>query len=121
MQPDIAIYCNVNTFGPVRRFARDIVQIVDLCGPVHFEELMIVPSQGEIGATLDGERLKALCLRLVERLRAIDYIVTVSERQKYFWLGYCSMAGFLFPELKALVCPFCVDAEPPKRKLSVKH
>lgn len=116
LQPEIAIHCNVNTFKTIRRFARDIIHIVDLNGPVHFEELMMLnPSKGG-GIDIDGNRIELQCRQLVEKLRQIDYVLTVSERQKYFWLAYCSLAGFNFSELNAPICPFCFEAAPAERK-----
>ncbi|MCW5981533.1 MAG: glycosyltransferase family 4 protein [Bryobacteraceae bacterium] len=122
LQPDIAIYCNVNTFQTVLRFARDIVHIVDLYGPVHFEALTLTNSAE---AADRGDRVEAQCRGLVDRLREADHIVTVSERQKYFWLAYCSLAGFSFSELDALICPFCFETEAlerrPSENLSIVH
>ncbi|MCW5981534.1 MAG: glycosyltransferase family 4 protein [Bryobacteraceae bacterium] len=123
VQPDIAIYCNINTFDTVRRFARDIVHIVDLNGPVHFEEIIMTDPGG--GGEVGAERIEQQCWRLVERLRQVDYVLTVSDRQKYFWLAYCSLAGFRFSELNALVCPFSFETEPeprrPAGKLTIVH
>lgn len=122
IQPDIAIYCNVNTFQTVRRFAKDIIHIVDLYGPVHFEALML---SNAAGVADEGDRVELQCRGLVERLREVDHIVTVSERQKYFWLAYCSLAGFNFSELNAMICPFCFEAEPMERQpaetMSIVH
>lgn len=102
--PDIAVYCNVNCFRSVRRFAREIVHILDMYGPLQFEGLLLDSSDYKL-AMHDGALLEQRCRELVEKLRFIDHLVTVSERQKYFWAAYCSMAGFAFSDLKILVCP----------------
>jgi glycosyltransferase involved in cell wall biosynthesis len=111
VQPEVAVYCNVNVFRTVRRFAREIVHIVDLCGPVQFESFLVQSSDYET-AMRDGERLEANCREMAEKLRFADYIVTVSERQKYFWSAYCSVAGFALRDIDALVCPCSFDIPP---------
>lgn len=124
LQPEIAIYCNVNMFRTMRRFAREIVHIADLCGPVQFESFLVQSSEYET-AMRDGERLEANCRQMAERLRFADYIVTVSERQKYFWSAYCSMAGFALRDIDALVCPCSfdlpVEARNPSPRLSMVY
>jgi glycosyltransferase involved in cell wall biosynthesis len=108
IQPDIAITCNINTFHTISRFSKDIVQIVDCYGPLQFEGLLIDNNDPE--ATMaDPAMLEDRCRRLVDQMRGIDYLMTVSERQKYFWAAYCSMAGFAFNELDVLVCPAAFD------------
>src|SRR5205823_9532700 len=104
IQPDVAIFCNVNTFRSLRRYASDIIQILDLCGPVHFEDFFIQSKNLEANFT-NGPMLQGICERLVDRLREADYIITVSQRQKHFWAAYCSLAGFSFADLDPLVCP----------------
>jgi glycosyltransferase involved in cell wall biosynthesis len=104
LQPDIAVYCNVNQFRTVKRFAKEIIHILDLYGPLQFEGLLIDAHDPEI-AVLDGGKLEHRCRELVEKLRFADYLITVSERQKYFWAAYCSLAGFSFADLDVLVCP----------------
>ncbi len=124
IQPDIAIYCNVNCFRTVSRYARDVIQIVDLNGPMQFEGLLVnaLDVQAALG---DGRLLEARCRDLVDRFREIDYLVTVSERQRYFWLAYCSLAGFSFRELDLLVCPFSFSVasleQKPSPQISVVH
>jgi glycosyltransferase involved in cell wall biosynthesis len=111
LQPDIAIYCNINTFWTMRRFAREIVHIVDLCGPVQIESFLVQSSDYET-AMRDGEHLETNCREMAEKLRFADYMVTVSERQKYFWSAYCSMAGFALRDIDPLVCPCSFDIPP---------
>jgi glycosyltransferase involved in cell wall biosynthesis len=124
IQPDISITCNVNTFRPLPRFAKDVVQIVDLCGPVHFEHLLAFSTDGQTAAT-NGPMLEELSKATVEKLRAADYVVTVSERQKYFWAAYCSLAGFSFADLNLLVCPASFETlatqRNPSPQISVVH
>jgi glycosyltransferase involved in cell wall biosynthesis len=119
VQPEIAVYCNVNTFRTMRRFAREIVHIVDLCGPVQFESFLVQSTDYET-AMRDGEHLEACCREMVEKLRFVDYIVTVSERQKYFWAGYCSMAGFNLHDINAVVCPCSFDLPVEERNPSAR-
>jgi glycosyltransferase involved in cell wall biosynthesis len=114
-QPDIAIYCNVNGFRTVARFARDIVQIIDSYGPLHLEGLLVDAPDGE-AAMSDAALLESRCRAMVEKLRNADYLITVSERQKYFWSAYCSMAGFSLSELNVLVCPASFEIDPVTRK-----
>jgi hypothetical protein len=114
VQPEIALYCDVSTVSGVRRYANDIVQIVDLCEPLPFAALMSGSSED---AGSNG-RLEHECRQVVERLSQVDYVITVSERQRYFWLAYCSLAGFSFSELRAAVCPFCIETDPLERKPS---
>ncbi len=102
--PDVAVFCNINMFRTVSRFSKDIVYIVDCYGPLQFESLLIDASDHE-AAMQDGSLLEERCRALVDRMRGIDYMVTVSERQKYFWSAYCSLAGFNFNDLDVLVCP----------------
>lgn len=104
VQPDIAIYCNVNTFRTVGRYNRDIVQVLDFYGPVHLEGFLI-QAEDPVEAMQDGAILESNCFEMVERFRHVDQVVTVSERQKYFWSAYCSLAGFSFNDLGVLVCP----------------
>lgn len=124
VQPEIAVYCNINMFRTVRRFARDIVHIADLCGPVQFESFLVESSDYET-AMRDGEHLEARCREMAEKLRFVDYILTVSERQKYFWAAYCSMAGFSLRDINALVCPCSfdipVEARNPSPRLSMVY
>ncbi len=111
LQPDIAIYCNINIFRTMRRFAREIVHIVDLCGPVQIESFLVQSSDYQT-AMGDGEHLEANCRETAEKLRFADYVITVSERQKYFWSAYCSMAGFALRDIDALLCPCSFDIPP---------
>src|SRR5206468_7901105 len=99
-----AIYCNINCFGTVRRFATDIVHILDLNGPVQFEGVLAESKDYERAMT-DGRVLEMACRSIVERLRQVDYLITVSERQKYFWLAYSSLAGFSLRDLNVILCP----------------
>ena len=103
-QPDIVIFCNVNTFRTVKRRDKKIINIIDFYGPLQFEALLLDRVDGK-AALRDGGELEARCRDLVEKLRDVDYIVTVSENQKYFWSAYCSLAGFSFSDLNVLVCP----------------
>jgi hypothetical protein len=84
LQPDIAMYCNVNTFRAVARFAREVIHILALYGSVELEDLLLRAED---------------CGALVEKLRQIDYVVTASEQQKYFWSAYCTLAGFSLREV----------------------
>jgi glycosyltransferase involved in cell wall biosynthesis len=111
VQPEVAVYCNVNVFRTVQRFAREIVHIVDLCGPVQIESFLVQSKDYET-AMHDGERLEANCREMAEKLRFADYVVTVSERQKYFWAAYCSVAGFALRDIDALVCQCAFDIPP---------
>ncbi|HYP14530.1 MAG TPA: glycosyltransferase family 4 protein, partial [Bryobacteraceae bacterium] len=113
VQPDVAIYCNINCFRTVRRFSKDIVHILDLYGPLQFEGLLL-DTNDPAAAMHDGPGLERRCREMVDKIRDIDYLVTVSERQKYFWSAYCTLAGFSFQELNVLVCPtsFDVPAKP---------
>jgi len=108
VQPDIAVYCNVNVFRTVRRFAREIVHIVDLCGPVQFESFLVQSSDYET-AMRDGEGLEANSREMAEKLHFADYVITVSERQKYFWSAFCCVAGFALRDVDVLVCPCSFD------------
>ncbi|MGH9628046.1 MAG: glycosyltransferase, partial [Bryobacteraceae bacterium] len=54
----------------------------------------------------------------MDHFRQIDYVVTVSERQKYFWSAYCSLAGFSFADLNVLVCPVSFEIPPVTRSTS---
>ena len=105
LAPDIAIYCNVvGCFPKVRQLAKDVIQIVDFYGPVQLEGLLVGASDLN-AATHDGRQLETICRDLVEKLRYVDYVITVSERQKYFWSAYCTLAGFSLADLNILVCP----------------
>jgi len=114
IQPEIAIYCNVNTFRTLSRFSNEIVNIVDFNGPMQFEGLFMNAPDMET-AMRDGAILEARCLELVQKMRDVDYVMTVSERQKYFWSAYCTLAGFSFSELKLLVCPSTYECAPLSR------
>jgi glycosyltransferase involved in cell wall biosynthesis len=115
IQPDVAVYCNVNLFRTVRRFEREVVHVLDLYGPLQFEGLLFDAKDPNV-AVQDAHELEARCREMVERLRYADYIVTVSERQKYFWSAYCSLAGFSFDDLNVLVCPVSFEVPPVVRK-----
>lgn len=104
IQPDIAIHCNINAFRTVSRFQKDVIHIVDLNGPTQLESLFMDAPDQET-AQHDGGMLASRCAETVQRIRDIDYVMTVSERQKYFWTAYCTMAGFSFSDLNVLVCP----------------
>lgn len=108
IQPDIALYCNINTFRTIARFSADIIHIVDFYGPLQFEGLLIDAPDYQ-AAMHDPSMLEARCRAMVNQLRDIDYLVTVSERQKYFWSAYCTLAGFSFADLNVLVCPAAFD------------
>jgi glycosyltransferase involved in cell wall biosynthesis len=108
IQPDIAIYCNVNCFETVRRFSKETVHILDMYGPLQFEGLLIESHNSE-AALLDAALLESRCRSLIGKLQHVDSIVTVSERQKYFWSAYCSMAGFALAEIDVLLCPVAFD------------
>jgi glycosyltransferase involved in cell wall biosynthesis len=114
IQPDIAIYCNVNTFRAVSRSARDIVQILDFYGPVQLEGLLLTTADHQ-AAMQDAALLEGACRDMVQKLRQVDYIVTVSERQKYFWSAYCTLAGFSFSDVNVLVCPAAFETPPVTR------
>ncbi len=119
IQPDIAVYANINLFSSIARFAKDIVQIVDCYGPLQFEGLLMDHDDYE-SAMQDGGLLEEQCRHLVDRMREIDYLVTVSERQKYFWSAYCTLAGFSFNDLNVLVCPAAFEVSPVPRKTAPK-
>jgi glycosyltransferase involved in cell wall biosynthesis len=120
LQPDIAIYCHADSsFRTVRRFARDIVHILDFYGPVQFEGFLM-DTADPYTAMHDGRRLETRCREMVEKLRYVDYVVTVSERQKYFWSAYCSLAGFSFADLNVVVCPVSFEAPAVKRNTAPK-
>jgi glycosyltransferase involved in cell wall biosynthesis len=104
LQPDISITCNINAFQTISRFTRDIVHILDLNGPVHFEGLLLENFDYK-AAMHDPVLMQDRCYALVRSLREADYLMTVSDRQKYFWSAYCSLAGFSFSDLNILVCP----------------
>ncbi|MDQ2843686.1 MAG: glycosyltransferase [Acidobacteriota bacterium] len=114
IQPAIAIYCNINLFETVARFSKDIVSIVDICGPIQLDDLLLLSSDPE-SAMRDPLLLEDKCRAMVEQIRKADYIMTVSERQKYFWSAYCSMAGFSFEDLNVVVCPESFDIHPVPR------
>lgn len=105
IQPDIAVYGNVETFRPFRNPAKDVIHIFDLNGPIHFEGL-IMGSANVDAVVQDGAKMTQRSAMVVEQLRHADYVLTVSDRQKYFWLAYCSLAGFSFADLNVLTCPF---------------
>ena len=108
IQPDIAIYCNVNTFRTISRFAKEIIHILDFYGPVQLEGLFL--SADEPDAMQDPHILEAFCREMVQKLRDIDYVITVSERQKYFWSAYCTLAGFRLSDVNVIVCPAAFQA-----------
>lgn len=117
LQPDIAIYSGTAAFRTVRRYARDIVEIVDLtCASpllnVDYESIQDPRKTGH------AKLLETRARRVVDQLRHADYLLTVSESQKYFWLAYCSMAGFSFRELDVRICPVALAPPPAERKLS---
>jgi glycosyltransferase involved in cell wall biosynthesis len=115
IQPDVAIYCNINNFHTIRRFSREIVHILDMYGPLQFEGLLIEAQDPE-SARCDSDLLESRCRELVSKLQGIDYVITVSERQKYFWSAYCSAAGFAPSEIDVLVCPVAFDIPEVTRK-----
>ncbi|MGA8027942.1 MAG: glycosyltransferase, partial [Bryobacteraceae bacterium] len=117
VQPEMAITCNVNTFQTVPRFSREIVQILDFYGPLQFEGLLLEASDYE-AATQDAPGLESRCRDLVEKIRQMDYLITVSERQKYFWSAYCTLAGFSFSELNVLVCPVAFEVPKVERNIA---
>lgn len=115
--PDIAVYCNIDLFRTMRRFATEIVHIADLYGPINLETFLSLHEDCD-AAMQDGDVLELRCRETVEKFRQIDYVVTVSERQKYFWSAYCSLAGFSFQDLNVIVCPVAFDIPPRTRKPS---
>lgn len=115
--PDIAIYCNIDLFRTVHRFAKEIVHIADLYGPINLETFLHLYEDSD-AAMHDGQVLELRCRETVEKFRQIDYVVTVSERQKYFWSAYCSLAGFSFQDLNVIVCPVAFDIPAQSRKPS---
>jgi glycosyltransferase involved in cell wall biosynthesis/FtsZ-binding cell division protein ZapB len=117
LQADVAITCNVNTFRPPPRFTKDVVQILDLYGPLQFEGLLLDNPDYE-AAMHSGALLEERCKAMIQNFRSMDYLVTVSERQKYFWSAYCSLAGFSFAELNLLVCPAAFDIPQVRREPS---
>jgi glycosyltransferase involved in cell wall biosynthesis len=117
VEPDIAIYGNIEVLRSVRRFSREIVQIADLNGPIHMESLLMKGSPPALAA-LDGEEMERASQGILDRLRDIDYVMTVSERQKFFWLAFCSVAGFSLADLEALVCPFSFAVPEAPRRIS---
>lgn len=124
VQPEIAIYCNVNCFRTVGRYARDVIQIIDLNGPLHFEGLFAEAADPR-AAMDDPAILTARCESLVTKLRDADYLITVSERQRSFWMAYCSLAGIDLQNFDILVCPFAFDVPPlarnPASNLNIVH
>jgi glycosyltransferase involved in cell wall biosynthesis len=119
MQPEIAIFCNINLFQSVKRFAREIIIVLDFNGPIQFEGFLLDMGDSEL-AMRNGVELESRCREMVEKLRHADYLITVSERQKYFWAAYCSLAGFSFADLNVLVCPASVEIPPVDRKTAEK-
>lgn len=119
VQPDIAIYCNVNNIRPIKHFSKDVIYVVDLYGPLQFEGFLITAVDPEI-AIHDGTLLESECRKLVETFRHVDYLTTVSERQKYFWSAYCTLAGFSFADLNVLVCPVSFEVPSVARRTSDK-
>jgi glycosyltransferase involved in cell wall biosynthesis len=115
VQPEIVIFCNINLLRTMKRFAREIIFVVDLNGPIQFEGLLVDMRDTEV-AMQDGIELEARCREMVEKLRYADYLITVSERQKYFWAAYCSLAGFSLAGLNLLVSPVSVEVPPVERK-----
>ena len=113
IEPEIAITCNVNKFRASPKFAKNVVQMLDLYGPVQFEDLLLLGH-----SSTDGRALQEPCKEMVSKFESVDYIITVSERQKYFWSAYCSLAGFSFADLNLLVCPAAFEAPPVARKPS---
>jgi glycosyltransferase involved in cell wall biosynthesis len=116
IQPDIAIYCNVTALHTTWQFAGDVIHIVDLCGATHLEALSAW-SAGE-GPDVSRPSLELVSRQLVEKLRHADYLVTGSERQRHFWLAYCTLAGFGFDRSQVAACPFCLDVTAQPRKLT---
>ncbi|MEI9970890.1 MAG: glycosyltransferase [Ignavibacteriota bacterium] len=114
-EPDIVVYCNINVFRTVSRFPKDVIHILDLYGPLQFEGLLLDTADHD-AAMQDARQLQERCKVLVEKFRDIDYVVTVSERQKYFWSAYCTLAGFSFADLNVLVCPVAFDVPDVERK-----
>jgi glycosyltransferase involved in cell wall biosynthesis len=125
IQPEIAVHGHVEVFRSVRRFPADIVHILDLNGPVHLESEAIAGRDGTHDSDNGSLKITERCRSMIEHLRNADYIMTVSERQKYFWLAYCSLAGFSISELNALVCPFSFSIpnveRNPSPRISIVH
>lgn len=99
IKPDIAIFCNINMLCMVKKHHPDTVIIGDIYGPIHIEDFLM-----NARASLEDD-----CYQLIANLRKLDYIITVSERQKYFWAAYMSIAGFSLPELDPLICPLSLE------------
>lgn len=104
IQPDVAVYCNVNTFRGAAHFGNNIVRILDFYGPVQLEHVFLSALDSD-AAMHDPQVLEATCGDMVRKLRDFDYVMTVSERQKYFWSAYCTLAGFNLTDINVLVCP----------------
>ncbi len=114
MQPEIAIHGNVNRFSPLARSASEVVHVVDLNGAIQLEGLALA-ARGDARGRSETPSIELISRQLIERLRSADYILTASDRQKYFWLAYCSLAGFSFDEVRVLVCPFRMEPLPVER------
>jgi len=99
LKPDVAIFCNINEVQKICNLKEEIILIADLYGPIHIEGNLM----------RGGQNFENDCFRLVENFRKIDYITTVSYRQKFFWSAYLSLAGFSLEELDPLVCPLSID------------
>lgn len=108
IKPDTVIFCNINHVKKIKKKYTDIILIADLYGPIHFEGFLLDNSSS----------LDSMCNALVKNFQKIDYVITVSERQKYFWAAYLSLAGFSFSDLDALVCPLSLDISEVKRNPS---
>ena len=98
LKPDVAIYCNLNLASNLTKEYPNTILIVDLYGPIHFEDYLLF-----------NGGLENVCTKTIDNLKKFDYILTVSDRQKYFWSAYLSLAGFSFTNLDPLVCPLSLD------------
>jgi glycosyltransferase involved in cell wall biosynthesis len=95
--------------------------VVDLYDPFGLELLMLIES--EPAARREAAQANAL-RALHDQLRAGDFFLCASERQRDYWLGWLEALGRVNPlthggdpDLRALidVVPFGVPSEPPRR------
>jgi glycosyltransferase involved in cell wall biosynthesis len=110
IKPDIVVFCNINLLSMLKKHHPDTIIIGDIYGPIHIEDFLM-----NSRTCLEDD-----CHQLIENLRKLDYIITVSERQKYFWAAYMSLAGFSLSELDPLICPLSIEVPSITRKSSEK-
>lgn len=100
-QPDVAIWGSPTIYFLPEGFKPTCACIADLNGPLNLEQYLY---WGDMHGTLK-QRSEMLCANLEK----FDYFITVSERQRYYWMAYLFASGIPHDEIRMDIVPFGID------------